>query len=203
MMVGEKRTQFNPEKHHRKSIRIKGYDYSQAGAYFLTMVTHQRKCIFGEIRNGEMSLNQAGKIVRWEWENLPRRFKFIELGAFVVMPNHFQGILIFNHVQTAHPVHADSKEINEPLHENQRAGPDGSPQRPRGPKPASLGAIIGQYKSKVTKRIWKIPSLQGKPICQRNYHDRIIRNDRELKIFWHYIEANPANWDEDNEYPNS
>ena len=88
--------EFDPQKHHRKSIRLQGYDYSQAGAYFVTIVAWGRECLFGEITDGEMKLNNAGKIVQWEWLELPKRFGFIELGAYVVMPNHFHGILIFH-----------------------------------------------------------------------------------------------------------
>ena len=86
---------FDPTKHHRKSIRLQGYDYSQAGAYFVTVVTHQRECLFGKIENGEMVLNDLGKIVQWEWLDLPKRFRYVELGAYMVMPNHMHAILIF------------------------------------------------------------------------------------------------------------
>src|SRR5258708_3870279 len=87
---------YDPAKHHRRSIRLPGYDYSQAGAYYVTIVTQGRECLFGDVANGEMQLNATGKIVRWEWERLAQRFKFVELGAFVVMPNHIHGIIIFH-----------------------------------------------------------------------------------------------------------
>jgi hypothetical protein len=84
---------FDPQKHHRRSIRMPGYDYSQPGAYFVTLVTHGRECLFGEIENSEMHLNDAGRIVWDIWNSLPARYPQIALGAAVVMPNHFHGIV--------------------------------------------------------------------------------------------------------------
>ncbi len=86
---------FDPQKHHRHSIRLQGYDYSQAGAYFVTIVAWQREMLFGEIVDEEMILNDFGKIVQWEWLDLPKRFKYLELGAYIIMPNHVHCILIF------------------------------------------------------------------------------------------------------------
>lgn len=192
---------FDPQKHHRRSIRLQGYDYSQAGAYFVTIVAWQRECLFGEIVDGEMRLNDAGNIVQWEWLELPKRLRYIELGAFFVMPNHFHGILIFRETAGATrqglTIAASGKTS---LHIETTDGTDGSPL-PRGPKPASLGAVMSQFKSRVTKRLWKIPSLNSTPIWQRNYHDRIIRDEREMDAIWRYIEANPSAWEEDEENP--
>ncbi len=191
---------FDPKIHHRRSIRLPNYDYSQAGAYFVTLVTRRRDCLFGNVVNGKMKLNQAGQIVHWEWANLSQRFKFIKLGAFTVMPNHFHGILLFHSVRATHPDLTDAISCQMPLHKTMPDGPDGSPL-PRGPKPLSLGAMIAQYKSRVTKRLWKIPALAGTPIWQRNYHEHIIRNDREMGQIWKYIESNPALRADDDENP--
>ena len=87
-----------------------------------------------------------------------------------------------------------------PLLNNPPSGLGGSPL-PRGPKVASLGAVIGQFKSRITKRLWKIPELSGTPIWQRNYHERIIRNEREMDAIWRYIDANPVTWADDEENP--
>jgi putative transposase len=89
-------TKFDPQKHHRRSIRLKNYDYSQEGAYYVTIVTWRERFLFGEIVNKEMMLNKVGKIVEWEWEELPKRLRYVELGAYVVMPNHFHGILFIH-----------------------------------------------------------------------------------------------------------
>ena len=89
-------TRFDPKIHHRRSNRLKGYDYSQAGAYFVTIVSQGRMSFFGAIRDGEMIFNDAGRMVHAIWESMPERFPQIELGAFVVMPNHFHAIVIIN-----------------------------------------------------------------------------------------------------------
>src|SRR5512143_3870547 len=88
---------YNPAIRQRRSIRLKGYDYSQAGAYFVTVVVQARENLFGEIMNGEMQLNAAGEIVLQTWNNLPARFPSIESDAFVIMPNHMHGIIVIGH----------------------------------------------------------------------------------------------------------
>ena len=85
---------FNPQKHHRRSIRLKGYDYTQAGAYFITLVTYQRECLFGEVAGSVMQLNPAGEMVRCGWQGLENRFPNIILDEFTIMPNHFHGIIV-------------------------------------------------------------------------------------------------------------
>jgi putative transposase len=85
---------YDPEKHHRRSIRLKGYDYTQPGAYFITICTQGRECLFGEIIDGEMHLNEAGQIVVQTWQDLPNHISNVQLDAFVVMPNHVHGIII-------------------------------------------------------------------------------------------------------------
>ncbi|MCP9469504.1 MAG: hypothetical protein NNA31_05825 [Nitrospira sp.] len=85
---------YDPEKHHRRSIRLKGYDYSQDGAYFVTICTHNRVCLFGEVVDGELRLNELGEIVAWTWRDLPNHVPNVELDAFVVMPNHVHGIVV-------------------------------------------------------------------------------------------------------------
>ena len=84
---------YNPDIHHRRSIRLQGYDYSSPGAYFVTMCTHNRECLFGEIANGKMRLNELGKIASQCWLAIPDHFPHARLGAFVIMPNHVHGII--------------------------------------------------------------------------------------------------------------
>ena len=194
-------TKFDPQKHHRRSIRLKGYDYSQEGAYYVTIVTWHREFLFGEIVNKEMRLNKVGKIVEWEWLELPKRLPYVELGVHVVMPNHFHGILfIHENVGATRQGQTMSLSGAEPLQTLTTDGIDGSPL-PCGPKPASLGAIIAQFKSRVTKRIWKFPEFKGTPIWQRNYYEHIIRNENDLQNKTDYIESNPLLWYEDDENP--
>jgi REP element-mobilizing transposase RayT len=85
---------YNPAIHHRSSIRLKGYDYAQVGAYFVTIVTRGRECLFGDIINNEMQLNDAGRMIQSEWEALPKRFPGIELDEYGIMPNHFHGVVV-------------------------------------------------------------------------------------------------------------
>ena len=163
---------FDPQKHHRHSIRLPEYDYTQPGAYFVTIVAWHRECLFGNVKAGEMKLNQAGKIVRWEWEGLPKRLRYIELGSYMVMPNHFHGVLIFHEHAGATRLDltgAYSSNNVFPDRRSEDVNLKGSP-RPKGPKPASLGAVIARFKSRVTKRLWKLPSLEGTPIWQRNFY---------------------------------
>jgi REP element-mobilizing transposase RayT len=218
---------FDPQKHHRRSIRLQGYDYASAGAYYVTIVAWHRECLFGEVVNGEMKLNQVGKIVEWEWLELPKRLRYIELGAHMVMPNHFHGILFIHE----HGVGATRQGLTKLISSKGSAqtitndGSDGSPLRPHGPKPASLGAILAQFKSRVTKRIWKFPEFKETPIWQRNYYEHILRSPLlaspkydnknyicasilSLVVFGGgarravgVIHANPLLWEQDNENP--
>ncbi len=185
----------------RRSIRMQAYDYSQPGAYFVTVVTSGRECLFGKVIDGGMSTNAAGNIVRHEWENLPQHFPFLELGAFVVMPNHFHGILVIRPPVGAtrpDPTLALSGKESFPLMTTD--GPEGSPLQ-SGPRRGSLGAIIAQFKPRVTKRIWKLPGMHGRPVWQRNYYEHVIRDDKDWDRIHRYIECNPATWAEDAENP--
>jgi REP element-mobilizing transposase RayT len=194
-------SEFNPQKHHRGSIRLPNYDYSQPGGYFVTIVTQHRECLFGDVIDGEMKLNKVGEIVRWEWLELPKRFHFIELGMFVVMPNHFHGILIFHeNVGATHQSSPPSSDGKVHLLNQPELDRDGS-SLPNGPQPASLGAVMSQFKSRVTKRLSKMLSLQGKLIWQRNYYEHIIRNEKDLRNKTEYIEANPMLWSQGEENP--
>ena len=148
-----------------------------------------------------MRLNNVGKIVQWEWLELPKRLCFIELGAFVVMPNHFHGILIFHeNVGATRQGLINSRSGKVPVPHVTVEGIDGSPL-PRGPKSASLGAVMAQFKSRVTKRLWKIPPLQGTLIWQHNYYEHVIRNEEEVNRIRQYVIDNPTHWEEDEDNP--
>ena len=179
---------FDPKKHHRRSIRLKGYDYSQSGAYYVTIVTHHRDCLFGEIVNKEMILNEFGKIAAECWRAIPDHFPFVELGAYVIMPNHVHGIIMIRNVDAPSNVGA-----------TQWVAPITPGKRPKGPKRGSLGAILGAYKMAVTRRIGR--ELNATGIWQRNYYEHIVRGEQDLQNKTDYIHANPSLWDEDDNNP--
>jgi len=171
---------FDPQKHLRRSIRLQGYDYSQAGAYFVTIVAWQREMLFGEIVDGEMRLNDFGKIVAEKWKWIETQYEYVELGEWVVMPNHFHGILVIRD-----------------------DGRGGSRSAPTPIKRKPLGRLIGAFKTVSTKYINLLRNTEGQLVWQRNYYEHIIRNEREMDNITRYIESNPAMWAEDDENPNN
>jgi len=168
---------FDPQKHHRRSIRLKGYDYTLPGAYFVTIVTHGRDCIFGEIVQGEMHPNKLGSIIQAAWQDLPIHYYHVRLDEFVVMPNHVHGIFVL---------------IDD-------IGTDGSPDPPLQQQPARHGLpeIIRAFKSFSARRINQILKNEGAPVWQRNYYERIIRNNTEWERIRLYIQNNPIQWEND------
>lgn len=195
---------YDPQKHHRRSIRLKGYDYSQQGAYFVTLCAHNRECLFGEIANGEMQSNEIGEIVVTCWMQLPNHFRNIELDSFVVMPNHIHGIVVIVHEPARY---ADVARRGEAFTDanglsDASANVNASPLQnmPHGTRPRSLNAIVQNFKSITARHIHKIPSYAERIIWQRNYYEHIIRNDRDLERVRAYIENNPVNWQKDENY---
>ena len=202
-MAKEARPHFDPAKHHRRSIRIKGYDYAQTGAYFVTIVTSQRDCLFGEIVAGEMVLSDFGKIAEACWRAIPEHFPAVELGAYVIMPNHVHGIIIIDEsvgTRRADDVGTGAfgrgAALLRPYMRPNESFPDES--RPN-VKPGSLGAIVRSYKSAVSYRIRKEHNTTE--IWQRNYYEHIIRDDKDLQRITDYINTNPLRWNEDDENP--
>ncbi len=167
-------------QHHRRSIRLKGYDYRQAGAYFITICTKDRSYLFGEVVDGEMRLNEIGQIVVDTWQWLATQYKNIELDAWVVMPNHLHGIIVI----------AD---------EYCRGGSRTAPTQQRKP----IGRLIGVFKTVSTKHINNIRNTPGLPVYQRNYYEHIIRNEESLTQIRQYLLNNPGQWEFDRENPNA
>ena len=188
---------YNPEIHKRRSIRLKGYDYSQAGLYFITICVQDRECLFGNIENGEMILNDAGKMIETEWLNLNNRFSNIELHEFIVMPNHFHGIL---EIVGATLVVAQN-DVN-----TQNKNNDNEKGQPQGIAPTkTVGDMMDAFKSISTvEYIRGVKNLGWKPfdgrIWQRNYYEHIIRNEQSYQTISNYIINNPAKWQEDKFY---
>ena len=169
----EENVPYDPHKHHRRSIRLKGYDYALAGAYFVTICTHKRQPLFGKIVDGKMRLSLLGQLVYAEWQKTAVIRPNIYLDAFVVMPNHLHGIIVIFMID-------DAGETRQVVPATLQKG--------------SLGAIVGQFKSKVTKRYRRFRKNDDSPIWQRNYYEQIIRNERHLTAVQQYIHNNPANW---------
>ena len=170
---------FDPNINNRHSVRLNGYDYAQAGGYYVTIVTQGRECLFGQIHNAEMILNDTGKMAAKWWNDLPNKFPSVTVDAFVVMPNHFHGILV--------------------LADEQRPASGGEGKYGK-PVTGSVGVIAGQFKAAVTKRINHVRDTPTAQVWQRNFFERIIRTEDELNLTRHYIEGNPAHWLEDPNY---
>ena len=170
----------------RRSIRLRQYDYAQPGAYFVTLCTHARECLFGEIVSGEMRLNIYGEIVAEEWKRSAEIRHEVELDVFVVMPNHLHGIVAITD---------DSSAMATTRIENGGVGAHGRVPLRRPPR--SLGSFIAGFKSAVTKRINELRNTPGLAVWQRNYHERIIRDDAELVRVREYVLRNPTHWTED------
>ena len=196
---------FDPETHHRRSIRLQGYDYSGAGAYFVTICTQNRLCVFGEIAKGQMRLNDMGRVVQTVWNDIPKHFPNVELDSFIVMPDHVHGIIVLvgaTHIVGMAPVgttsvgatHVGATHASPLL---QQRVPN-----PRGPGCRSIASIVGSFKSAATKRINEMRGMPGGKLWQRNYYEHIIRNDESLHRIREYIANNPLQWELDRENPN-
>ena len=189
---------YNPNIHHRRSIRLKGYDYSQAGLYFITICCQDRTCLFGEIENGEMQLNDIGKMIELEWLKLPNRFSKVELHEYVVMPNHFHAILEIVGATLVVAPNNDSGENNDGGENKNRATTRVAPTK-------TIGDMMDAFKSITTVEYilgvktlgW--PRFDGK-IWQRNYPEHIIRNEQSYQTISDYIINNPAKWAGDKFY---
>lgn len=173
---------------HRHSIRLKDYDYSQAGAYYVTVCAYNRECLFGNILDGEMRLNDHGRVVEEEWVQTANIRENIELDVFVVMPNHFHGILVIT----------KGGDMGEGRGTGHRAL---MVERFGKPTSGSLPTIIRYFKSAVTRRISSLRGSSAEPVWQRNYYEHVIRDETELDHIREYIVNNPLKWDLDRENP--
>lgn len=170
-------------QYHRKSIRLEGYDYTQAGAYFITIVTANRVVRFGSILDGEMQMNLVGQMVLREWQRLPGRFSGLEVDLFVIMPNHIHGILRIKSRDLSRDL-----ENSLPIHNTGLA-----PHVVAG----SVGAVVRAFKSSTTLHYHRMRGTDPDPLWQRNYYEHILRNDQEWDRVRRYILNNPFEWDRD------
>lgn len=191
---------YNPTIHHRRSIRLKGYDYSQAGLYFITICCQDRVCRLGKIENGVMICNELGEIAYREWMKTAELRPQIELDAFMVMPNHIHGILKINemNMDTLHSPNNTGDNMGDNMGECNSPNNTGECNSPLRSPSNTIGAIIRGYKSSVTKQF----GLMGfdEKLWQRNYYEHIIRDEQSYQIISEYIINNPKKWADDKFY---
>lgn len=192
---------YNPDNHHRRSIRLKGYDYSRAGTYFVTVCAQKRECLFGDIVDEEMWLNDAGLIVHGTWNDLSVKNPGIETDEFVVMPNHVHGIIVLNNVgaQFIAPKFIvparNNRSVPQHFAINQNKVQGVTNHAP------TVGEIVRAFKARCTHMINVVRNTPGSPIWQRNYYEHIIRSEEEIDRIRKYITENPIKWADDKDNP--
>lgn len=162
---------YNPDNHQRRSIRLPGYDYAQTGAYFVTICTYDRANTLGKLTDKAVVLSPLGWVVARCWVELPQRFPYLTLDSWVIMPDHFHSIV---HLRGLQPIE-----------------PQQTHQRPCGTRPNSLSAVVQSFKSLSTRRAHILGLSLGCSLWQRNFYERIIRNEAELVATQRYIVQNP------------
>jgi len=167
----------------RRSIRLRGFDYTQPGGYFVTICTCGRENLLGEVVAHEMRLNSFGKAVAEAWRAIPSHFHLAEIDAFAVMPNHIHGIIMLE-------AEVGAKRAS-PLRQREA----------RGTAKGSLPTVVQSFKSAAARSVNQIRGTPGKPLWQRGYFERVIRGPDELDLIRGYIEQNPLLWQLDQENP--
>ncbi|MBK6342582.1 MAG: hypothetical protein IPF41_08350 [Flavobacteriales bacterium] len=190
------------DRFHRRSIRLRGYDYTRAGAYYVTVCTHDRLPLFGDVVNGMMVPNSMGNIVQRCWDAIPEHMPMVVCDAFVVMPNHMHGIIVITDVAAdgSLSVGGVGAGNSRPLQIPATTDDPGETTTPRRPPIAimvknSLGHIMQTFKAAVSRQAVRDGLIsRGTPIWQRGYYERIIRDGGEHDRIAQYIAENPANW---------
>ena len=169
---------FDPDRHHRRSIRLRGYDYTQAGAYFITICTYGREPLFGHVVAETVALSPYGRIVEQCWRGLARHTPALTLDVFVVMPDHLHGLLI----------------LQAPTDPSVSSGSADTADRPRGTMPGSVSALMQNFKSTSTRRVNCVRCTSGTPLWQRDYYEHTVRDTADLDRIRRYIAENPVRW---------
>ena len=179
----------DPDAHHRRSLRLRDYDYDQLGAYFVTICTRERVPLFGDVVDGEIQLSAYGQIVNEEWAYTELIRARVILDAYVIMPNHVHDVVV----------------IADVPHATEGVWPYAPTDHPRGHPLRSpsltIGAIVRGFKGAATTRINTARGTPRTPVWQRNYYEHVIRDDANLERIRSYITANPGRWAEDEENP--
>jgi putative transposase len=177
----------DPSHQQNRSKRPENYDYTLSGAYFVTIATLERKPIFGQIREEKVLLNKIGNIAFKEWERLAKRFFHIELGAFIVMPNHIHGIVFIT-----------GKEAGQTAVQKSKDFPSHLPKSDVGtPEAGSIETVIRFYKSSVSLQCRQVLGKSNKTIWQGGYTEHIIQDAAEMESITRSIVANPSNWEKE------
>ncbi len=178
----------------RRAIRLRGYDYGQEGAYFVTICTRDRICSLGDVVDGDMVLSDAGRLAQATWQALPQHYLNVRLDAWVVMPNHVHGIVWLVSDGPSTQAGLETRPYRQ-----RRTGSVGA-----GFKPARRGLpeIVRGFKTFSARRINAARNVTGSPFWQRNYYEHVIRSEDALDRIRQYIVDNPAKWHEDPENPN-
>ena len=181
-------------KYRIPSTRLQTWDYGTNGAYFITICTQNREHFFGTIQNDNMQLSEIGKLAEQYWMEIPNHFSFIELGNFVVMPNHVHGILIINKIDVPTLSITKSVETRHCLVSTTETNTTIGQTRFQNQGKNTISSIVGSYKSIVTKMARQINTNFG---WQSRFHDHIIRNSKSFDTIQNYIFENPMNWNND------
>ena len=183
---------YNPSIHHRQSIRLKGYDYTSSGAYVVTMCTRDRACTLGDIVRGAVVLSNVGRIVFQSWMWLGHHHPYVDLDAWVIMPNHVHGIILIldDDIVSCDRRGGSRTALTTAL----TTAPTTAKRKP-------LGRLIGAFKTVSTKRINEIRNTPGDRFWQRNYWEHIIRDEFSLAQIREYVINNPARWVDDRLHP--
>ena len=170
---------YNPKEHHRRTIRIQGFDYSSGYAYYITLCTQDKACILGRVDQGTICLSECGKIVDNIIADLPQRYPGTNIETYVIMPNHIHLIIQLN---------GDVNDLQVESIKDRRK--------------MTLPKIIGYLKMNAGKRINIMNGTEGRSVWQKNYFEHVIRNEKAYIDIFEYIYNNPFEWNEDEYYPN-
>ena len=188
-------TVYDPKKHHRRSIRLKDYDYSQAGAYFVTVCTRDRQCLLATMTGDTAVPTEIGCLVQSAWHELRQHYAHVELDKFVVMPNHLHGIIVLTDdgrrggVGVRVGAAGAGFKLPESHRENERPIRHGLPE------------IVRALKTFSARRINSLLGTPSVPFWQRNYYEHVIRNEKEWDEIAAYTADNPLNWATDPDNP--
>jgi len=217
---------YDPNKHHRRSIRLTGYDYSQPGAYFVTLCVQGRECVLGDVVDGHMMLNNAGQRADQFWPAVADHFADVEIDTWVTMPNHVHAIIVIGRGVVSMPnneeMGGEKGGETTPQHggggrgvvstpNNEETGGEKGGETPPlhggggrgGVSPPTLGQIVAYFKYQTTKSINQMRETPGARFWQRNYWEHVIRDETDLNRIRQYIQTNPLRWVDDQLHPDA